>query len=104
MENAFTILPMSQDFTLNPGETVTGSVTIVNPVNSTNDFAYSVSVSPYNVVGEEYQADITNISAYSKIAKWITISEPTGSIKPNESREVEFTITVPEDAAAGGNN
>ena len=102
MENAFTILPMSQNFTLNPGETVTGSVTIVNPVNSTNDFAYSVSVSPYNVVGEEYQADITNISAYSKIAKWITISEPTGSIKPNESREVEFTITVPEDAAAGG--
>lgn len=102
MENAFTILPMSQNFTLNPGETTTGTITIVNPVNSTSDFSYSVSVSPYNVVGEDYQADITNISAYSKIAEWITISEPTGTIAPNESREVEFTITVPENAPGGG--
>ena len=102
MENAFTILPMSQNFSLNPGETTTGSITIVNPVNSTNDFSYSISVSPYNVIGEDYQADITTVSAYSKIAEWITISEPTGSIAPNEAREVEFTITIPEDARPGG--
>lgn len=102
MENAFTILPMSQNFTLVPGETYTGSITVVNPVNSTNDFAYSVSVSPYNVIGEDYQADISNVSAYSKIADWITIDNPTGSVKPNESQEINFTINVPADAAAGG--
>lgn len=102
MENAFTILPMSQNFILTPGKTYTGSITIVNPVNSTSDFAYSVSVSPYNVIGEDYQADITTVSAYSQIAEWVTIAEPTGSIAPNESREVEFTITVPEDARPGG--
>lgn len=102
MENAFTILPMSQNFSLNPGETTTGTITIVNPVNSTSDFHYSISVSPYNVIGEDYQADITTVSSYSKIAEWVTISEPTGSIAPNEAREVEFTITVPEDAKPGG--
>ncbi|MBR0467366.1 hypothetical protein IJJ53_00400 [Candidatus Saccharibacteria bacterium] len=102
MENAFTLLPMSQNFTLDPGETYTGTITIVNPVDSKSDFAYSVSVSPYSVVGEDYQADISNISAYSKIAEWITIPEPTGTIAPNESREVEFTINVPENAPAGG--
>ena len=102
MENAFTILPMSQNFTLVPGETYTGSITVVNPVNSTSDFAYSVSVSPYNVIGEDYQADISNVSAYSKITDWITIENPTGSIKPNESQEINFTINVPADAAAGG--
>ena len=102
MENAFTILPMSQNFTLVPGETYTGSITVVNPVNSTSDFAYSVSVSPYNVIGEDYQADISNVSAYSKIADWITIDNPTGSVKPNESQEINFTINVPADAAAGG--
>ena len=102
MENAFTILPMSQNFTLNPGETTTGKITIVNPADSANDFTYSVSISPYNVIGEDYQADITTVSAYSKIAEWITILEPTGSIKPNEIREVEFTITVPENANPGG--
>lgn len=102
MENAFTLLPMSQNFNLEPGGTYTGSITIVNPVNSTNDFSYSVSVSPYSVVGEEYQADITTTSSYSRIVDWITISEPTGTIAPNEAREVKFTITVPEDAYAGG--
>ena len=102
MENAFTILPMSQNFTLVPGEAYTGSITVVNPVNSTSDFAYSVSVSPYNVIGEDYQADISNVSAYSKIADWITIDNPTGSVKPNESQEINFTINVPADAAAGG--
>ena len=102
MENAFTILPMSQNFTLVPGETYTGSITVVNPVNSTSDFAYSVSVSPYNVIGEDYQADISNVSAYSKITDWIAIDNPTGSIKPNESQEINFTINVPADAAAGG--
>lgn len=102
MENAFTILPMSQNFTLVPGETYTGSITVVNPVNSTSDFAYSVSVSPYNVIGEDYQADISNVSAYSKITDWITIDNPTGSIKPNESQEINFTINVPADATAGG--
>ena len=60
MENAFTLLPMSQNFTLDPGETYTGTITIVNPVDSKSDFAYSVSVSPYSVVGEDYQADISN--------------------------------------------
>lgn len=93
---------MSQNFTLVPGETYTGSITVVNPVNSTSDFAYSVSVSPYNVIGEDYQADISNVSAYSKIADWITIDNPTGSVKPNESQEINFTINVPADAAAGG--
>lgn len=102
MENAFTILPMSQNFTLEPGSTYTGSITIVNPVNSANDFSYSVSVSPYSVIGEDYQADIINTSTFSQIVDWITIAEPTGTIAPNEAREVEFTIKVPENAYAGG--
>ena len=72
MENAFTLLPMSQNFSLEPGGTYTGSITIVNPVNSTSDFAYSVSVSPYNVIGEDYQADISNVSTFSEITNWIT--------------------------------
>ena len=102
MENAFTILPMSQNFTLEPGGTYTGSITIVNPVNSANDFSYSVSVSPYSVIGEDYQADIINTSTFSQIVDWITIAEPTGTIAPNEAREVGFTIKVPENAYAGG--
>ena len=102
MENAFTVLPISQNFTLEPGNTYTGSITVVNPVSSINDFSYSVSVSPYSVIGEDYQADIINTSAFSQIVDWITIKEPTGTLAPNEAREVEFTIKVPDNAYAGG--
>lgn len=102
MENAFTVLPMSQNFSLQSGETFTGKITVVNPSTSTSDFSYIVSVAPYNVVGEDYQADIANVSTYSQIADWITIANPTGTISPNASQDVEFTITVPDNAPAGG--
>ena len=103
MENSsFTVLPMSQRFSLEPGKTYTGSISVVNPADATEDFHYVMSVSPYGVMGEDYTADLVTVTNRSEIVKWITISEPTGTVKPNETKEVEFTITVPENAAAGG--
>ena len=100
--NSFTVLPMSQRFSLEPGKTYTGSLSIVNPADATEDFLYSISVSPYGVMGEDYTADLVTVTNHSEIVKWIKISEPKGRVKPNETKEVEFTITVPENAAAGG--
>ena len=100
--NYFTVLPMSQRFSLEPGKTYTGSLSIVNPADATEDFLYSISVSPYGVMGEDYTADLVTVTNRSEIVKWIKISEPKGSVKPNETKKVEFTITVPENAAAGG--
>lgn len=102
MENAFTLTPMSQDIALKPGETYTGHITVVNPVDATSDFSYKVSVSPFNMVGEDYTVDLATEYNRSMMTKWISIAEPTGTIKPNESKEVEFKITVPKDAPAGG--
>ena len=99
--SSFTVLPMSQRFTLEPGETYTGSISIVNPADSTEDFHYIMSVSPYGV-DDRYDADFAAETNRTQIAKWIEISEPTGSVKPNETKEVEFTITVPENAPGGG--
>ena len=100
--STFTVLPMSQRFSLEPGKTYTGSISIVNPADATEDFLYKVSVSPYGVMGEDYTADLVTVTNRSEIVKWIKISEPTGRVKPNETKEIEFTITVPEDVAAGG--
>ncbi|MBR3253547.1 hypothetical protein IKF85_02425 [Candidatus Saccharibacteria bacterium] len=100
--SSFTVLPMSQRFALEPGKTYTGKLSIVNPAESTEDFHYVMSVSPYGVTGEDYDVDFATVTNRSEIVKWIKISEPTGSVKPNETKEVEFTITVPEDAAGGG--
>jgi hypothetical protein len=102
MNNTFTLLPMSQRFTLTPGEVTEGSIKIVNPADATENFSYKVSVTPYGVVGESYTADLEHESARTSISKWIKIAEPTGEVKPNEAKEVKFTIDVPEDAMVGG--
>lgn len=98
----FTVLPMSQRFSLTAGDTYHGSIIVANPVKSTKDFHFTVTATPYGVIGENYTADLTTMNVYSEIANWITIENPTGSLAPNESQEVHFTINVPENAHAGG--
>ncbi len=100
--NSFTILPMSQRFYLEPGKVYTGKITVVNPVDATSDFAYKASISPYGVVGGDYTADLTTNYNRSIITNWIKILEPTGKVPPNGSKDIEFTITVPENAPSGG--
>jgi len=101
-QNAFSIQPMSNSFSLKPGQTETGHITIINPADSTSDFHYKVSVSPYGVVDTNYDADLVTETTRTQIAKWITIKEPTGTVAPGKSKEVEFTITVPENVPGGG--
>ena len=100
--NMFSILPMGQRFLLKPGETVEGSITVVNPADAKQDFNYKATVTPYSVVGAEYTADLASKTNLSEMVDWITIENPTGTLKPNESKKINFKITVPESAAGGG--
>ena len=102
MTNAFTVTPMSNVLDLKPGDTYEGYILVACPDNSKEDFSYHVEVSPYSVIGKEYNADLTSISDSTAITNWVRISNPTGTIKPNESVRVNYTITVPEDVAGGG--
>lgn len=101
-EGTFTIMPMSQRISLTAGETYEGSITVVNPADATEDFAYKTKITPYGVVGEDYKADLMSTSKYTSMAEWIQIEEPTGKVKPNESKKINFKIKVPENAPAGG--
>ena len=100
--NIFSIMPMNQRFLLVPGETYEGKVMVVNPADAVQDFAYKADVTPYSVEGESYAADLATLKNQSEIVKWITIENPTGVVKPNEVAEVNYKITVPENAAGGG--
>ena len=102
MSNTFVVTPMSQDFNLEPGGIYTGRIMVTNPGNSTEDFAYKISVAPYSVMGEGYDADLATISNRSMVVDWTKVENPEGSLKPNETAEINFTITVPENAPAGG--
>lgn len=102
MASVFTMLPMSQTVNLTHGKTYRGYVTIANPAAAEEDFYYSASITPYSVLDADYTADLSTKSDWSMMVDWAEIENPTGVLKPNESGKIYFTITVPEDAPAGG--
>lgn len=101
-DNEFSVTPMNRMIELVPGETYTFSVMVSNPANSVEDFEYKAYAAPYSVITEEYDADMAKKTDHTRMVEWITISEPIGTIAPNETKDIEFTIMVPEDAPGGG--
>lgn len=101
-QSFFTVTPMSQRFTLEPGQTYSGKVKVINPNNSTDDLNYKAYVAPYGVSGEGYEADLLTTTNYTQIKDWIEIENPTGTLKPNNTEEIKFNIKVPENAPGGG--
>lgn len=100
--NSFSVVPMGKQIFLNPGEIYSGSITVANLSTSASELSYEVNVSPYSVIGNGYSADFLSTSSHTEITNWITIENPTGIVAPNESKTVNYTITVPEDASPGG--
>ncbi len=100
--NEFLVTPMNQVVELDPGQKCDLSITILNPTNSTESLEYKAYVVPYSVVSEGYDADIATRTTYTQMADWITIHEPTGKLAPNEMKELNFTIEVPENVPGGG--
>lgn len=100
--NMFTVTPMSHSVTLDAGDTYEGEIIVANPANAAQDFNYKVEASSYGVVGDDYVADLLTETERTQIAKWITIDNPTGVLKPNESVKIHYTVNVPENAPSGG--
>ena len=97
----FLITPMTQKMELKAGESYTGTIKVANPAGATREFSYVAEVSPYGVVGEDYTADLKTKSNRSMIADWITLEDANGTLEPNGTANIKYTITVPEDAPAG---
>lgn len=100
MATKFLVTPMSQRISLVPGETTEGSIRVINPSDATSDFKYKVEILPYSMT-EDGEIDSETEGPYSQIVKWISVPEETGTVVPNESKEVKFTISVPVDAPGG---
>lgn len=108
-ETGISMSPMKQSIVLDPGQSYQSTVMISNPGTSTSDFKYEVDVKPfYTTEGDSGKKENGRVVTeengnYSQIVEWTKIDSPkTGSLAPNESKEIEFTITVPSWAPAGG--
>lgn len=98
----FTVLPMGQQIGISPGEVYEGYISVANPADATENLPYTVSVTPYTVVGDDYVVDLVTAGKSSDIVKYIQIENPTGVIKPNEVKRIKFKISLPKDMSPGG--
>ncbi|MBR3248734.1 hypothetical protein IKF89_01755 [Candidatus Saccharibacteria bacterium] len=98
----FVMSPMAQMLILDPGDTYTGSLTLSNPANNEMAVGYQLDVRSF-YRDDSNNAIFEDVDGRGQMADWITIDSPlTGSIEPNQTMRVNYTINVPTDAPAGG--
>lgn len=102
MAVAFTVTPMRQSIKLEAGQVYQGYITIANPQSATENLSYFVQALPFSVKEDGASADFATESNRTLMAKWLKIDEPTGELKPNETRRIHWTIEVPSSVPAGG--
>ncbi|MBR3131715.1 hypothetical protein IKG31_04065 [Candidatus Saccharibacteria bacterium] len=100
-EESVAISPMYQNMLLIPGKKTQGTFTVYNPGSSKETSELDITIQPF-WQDENNDVDFTEKEDYSQMANWITIDKTSYTLKPNESKEVTFTVDVPEDAPAGG--
>lgn len=102
--NGVIISPPLTEKQADPGSLYSGTVKVTNP-NANADLAITVSTEDFTAKGEDGQQTFIdpaeNNSSYS-LAKWLTISEKSFTLKANESKTVNYTINVPQVASPGG--
>lgn len=100
---AIGIRPIRSEFSVEPGKTVKGEITVINETEK--DF----SAEP--VIKVFYKNDETGFPVYpsqedldevENFAEWIDVPQQPIPITAGDSATVEYTVTVPEDAEAGG--
>lgn len=96
-----TMSPLNQSIVLNSGEKYRGSFTISNPGSNETNFEYKITVNPF-YVDENYNIHYEYDGKINQIIDWIDLDHTEGSLEPNNSKTVNFTINVPESAPGGG--
>ena len=97
-----TLAPMNQSVVLMPGDTYNSSFVISNPANSSGETYYELDVDSFYLDNDSNAIFGTNEDS-NEMVNWITFVSPTkGKLSPNETKEIEFTINVPQTAPSGG--
>ena len=106
--SSMTVSPMTQKMILVPGEQARASIRVSNPNDAKQNLDYSVSVGSFSQHRDEESnddygtVDTDIVGTYNQIIDWIVLDRDTGSVAPNETDTLSFTINVPENAPAGG--
>jgi hypothetical protein len=95
-----TLSPSSTSLTVDAGQTVSGSMKVVNDGDTA--YGFNVYARPYAVSNELYDPDFTKQTPNTTVYKWAQFSQTSYTIAPGQSIDVKYTLRVPADAAPGG--
>lgn len=98
--DSITMSPTSKRATLNPGESVTDKVTVLNSGKKAYDF--SVYARPYSVKGEAYEPVFNSTAENTDSNTWIQFDKSNYRLEPGKSVDVGYTINVPSNTQSGG--
>ena len=97
---SITLSPVSKRYELKAGDVRNDELTIINDGKAAYDFiAYA---KPYSVASDSYTPDFVSEAANSDAYRWVTFDKPKYHLEPGASTKVNFTMTVPKNAAPGG--
>ena len=94
---ALTVSPARAELTADPGEAVTDSFTVINEQDA--DQTFYTSVENFESQGETGTPNFT--SSKEGLPSWIQVQDKI-VLKKGERAKVQYTISVPQDADAGG--
>lgn len=98
----FALAPMYEKIILNPGDNFTGSFDVINMSDGGSVIDYETEVNCY-FVDENYNDIYSGDSSWCKMKDWITInSNKGGRLEADDKNSIVYTISVPENAAGGG--
>lgn len=95
--SALTISPAKEELTGDPGEVVSKSFLLINEQGE--DQTFYTSVENFDSQGETGTPNFT--LSKEGLPSWITVTEKV-TLKKGERVSVPYTVTVPQDADAGG--
>ena len=102
----FTVTPLIIEFDDTeafPGDTLMSSIQITNQADNAEFFGPEVADFYYNEEGTMvfFESDETPYPDNS-LKNWITVETDVFRLEPKETRTIDFTMAIPEDAKAGG--
>ena len=97
---SISVYPATQTIELEPGHETTGTISVMN--SGRLPFAFNLSVAPYQVNSETYEPNFSTSNVYTKLAEWVSFAQDSYTLEPDTAVEIEFKISVPEDAMGGG--
>lgn len=101
-----TIQPIRVSHTLNPGEEVSGIISLTNASNDENDTLITLNIADFMPVAEGEGVNfIGRAPGVTTVMDWITLgrnNERSFLIKQGESMGIPYTIKAPPNAEPGG--